>query len=603
VPDVEVLALVISCLMFGGLYWAAPAFRVLGQAHDDLIRESSFSDAVLITAGVLVVVLDRDGRIVRFNRQCELVTGYAFAEVKDRPPWDIFLLPDERDSVMQTWHDLREGNFPLERESHWLTKSGGQRLIAWSNTCLLGPDGEVDHVIATGVDVTEHRRDEARVRLDEARLRTLVELTEMADRPLREITDFAMESGVRLTNSTMGYLAFVNEDESVLTMHSWSAAAMARCATILVPIVYPMASTGLWGEAVRQRKPIITNDYAAPSPLKKGYPEGHVPLTRHMNVPVFDGDHIVAVAGVGNKADPYDEIDVIQLRLLMDGMWRLLHRKKVQEQLASANEELEARVQQRTAELARSNAELEQFAYVASHDLQEPLRKIVAFGDRLATKSKDTLSEEGLDYLRRVQNAATRMQDLINALLLYSRATTRAQPFTRVNLSALVQEVLGDLELPIEETGALVEVTELPTIDADPTQMRQLLQNLIANALKFRRPDVAPQVRISARILLPDEVTAALVTAADSAVELTFADNGIGFEPRFAERIFSLFQRLHARDEYAGTGIGLALCRKIAQRHGGTIAATGIPGEGSTFTVTLPLQHANGTDVPRGEAT
>jgi PAS domain S-box-containing protein len=179
--------------------------------------------------------------------------------------------------------------------------------------------------------------EEAR-RLNESRLEALWKLDQMTDASLKQITDFALEEAVRLTKSQIGYLAFVNEDETLLTMHAWSKTAMERCAIIDKPIIYPLETTGLWGEAVRQRRPIITNNYAAPNPDKKGYPEGHVEIRRHLNVPVFDGDHIVAVAGVGNKEKPYDDADVRQLTILMNGMWGLLQRRKTEEALISAVE-------------------------------------------------------------------------------------------------------------------------------------------------------------------------------------------------------------------------------------------------------------------------
>jgi PAS domain S-box-containing protein len=176
-------------------------------------------------------------------------------------------------------------------------------------------------------EVSKRKQAEEALRLEESRLEALLELNQMTGAPLQEITDFAMEEAVRLTESKIGYLAFMNQDETVLTMHSWSKNAMKQCVIADKPKVYPVFTTGLWGEAVRQRKPVITNDYAAPNPLKHGYPEGHVHVIRHLNIPVFDGDRIIAVAGVGNKEDEYDESDVRQLQLLMQGMWRLILRK------------------------------------------------------------------------------------------------------------------------------------------------------------------------------------------------------------------------------------------------------------------------------------
>jgi PAS domain S-box-containing protein len=180
------------------------------------------------------------------------------------------------------------------------------------------------------------------MRLNESRLEALLKLNQMTEASLKEITDFALEEAVRLTRSKLGYLAFLNDDETVMTMHSWSKAAMGECAIIDKPIVYPVVTTGLWGEAVRQRKPVFTNDYEAPNPLKKGYPAGHVRVLRHMNAPIFDGRKIVIVAGVGNKDDAYDESDLRQLTLLMQGMWRLVQRKRSEEALRESERKMKA---------------------------------------------------------------------------------------------------------------------------------------------------------------------------------------------------------------------------------------------------------------------
>jgi PAS domain S-box-containing protein len=245
--------------------------------------------------------------------------------------------------------------------------------------------------------------------------------------------------------------------------------------------------------------------------------------------------------------------------------------------------EQDGALRRRTQELARSNAELEQFAYVASHDLQEPLRKVQAFGDLLATESGAALTEEGRDYLRRMQGASRRMQLLINDLLTFSRLTSQGRPYIEVSLARTAQEVLSDLEARLRETGGQVDVGELPRLDADPLQMRQLLQNLIGNALKFHRPNEPPRLQVRGRVL-PD----------GEACEITVADNGIGFDEKYLDRIFAPFQRLHGRAEYEGTGMGLAICRKIVERHGGTITARSTPKQGATFVVRLPRRQRKG---------
>jgi signal transduction histidine kinase len=250
--------------------------------------------------------------------------------------------------------------------------------------------------------------------------------------------------------------------------------------------------------------------------------------------------------------------------------------------LAVSNAELERRAR----ELGRSNAELEQFASIASHDLQEPLRKVRTFAARVRETESESLSERGVDYLRRAEASAERMQRLIEDLLVFSRVATQTRPFSPVDLDQVVHDALEDLDDLIRRSDATVTVGKLPTVTADPPQMRQLMQNLVSNALKFRREGVPPEVDISATV---DAGTMTLIVR----------DNGIGFDQQYSRRIFRVFERLNGRGTYPGTGIGLALCRKIVERHGGTIAAEGVPGAGSMFTVTLPVNGpVTDTDGP-----
>ena len=267
-------------------------------------------------------------------------------------------------------------------------------------------------------------------------------------------------------------------------------------------------------------------------------------------------------------------------------------------QLAS---ELELRVQARTNELTqantdllRSNQNLEQFAYIASHDLQEPLRKIQQFGDLLKSRYANLEGEE-LIYLERMQTAASRMSLLIKDLLAFSRIATSQVLNQPVPLSEVVNEVLDSLSVAIEESNAQIEVDDLPTIPGERMQLSQLFQNLLANALKFRRTSlegksIIPQIAIRARQLARSELPASLIPArhAERYYQIEVKDNGIGFDEKYLDRIFQVFQRLHGKHEFAGTGIGLAIAQKVVTNHGGAITASSKPNEGATFCVYFP---------------
>ncbi|GAB3887744.1 sensor histidine kinase [Spirosoma agri] len=252
--------------------------------------------------------------------------------------------------------------------------------------------------------------------------------------------------------------------------------------------------------------------------------------------------------------------------------------KKTQLQLESLNRDL-----------VRSNQSLQQFAYIASHDLQEPLRKIQSFGDILKSSYANQLGD-GVGHLERMQSAASRMSGLIKDLLNFSRISTQHDKLVPVSLEQVVERVLDDLALPIQEKQASVQVESLPMVSGDELQLQQLFQNLLSNALKFNRPAVSPVIRISAQLIasvdLPDSVKP--VRQVSAYHRISVSDNGIGFDEQYLERIFQVFQRLHTRSQYAGTGIGLAICEKVATNHGGAITASSTMGEGATFDVYLP---------------
>jgi PAS domain S-box-containing protein len=332
------------------------------------------------------------------------------------------------------------------------------------------------------------------------------------------------------------------------------------------------AYTAWWADTGRLVEP---EEWAAAIAIRKG----EAVTGQLLQIARFDG----MKAFVHNSAAPvFDAQGRISgsAVVIMD----ITRHVEAEEALKKTKDELEIRVRERTEELQaymqklqESNQALQDFASIASHDMQEPLRKVQSFGNMLKKKYGDTLGEGGKDYLERMLNATDRMGSLLTSLLDYSRVSSRAEPFREVKLSAIIRDVLDDLEVRIRSTGGEVRVGDLPTIEADPTQMRQLFQNLIANALKFHKEGDPPVVKVRCS------------SKGAGKCEISVEDNGIGFDERYIERIFAPFQRLHGRSsQYEGTGMGLAICKKIVERHGGAITARSSPGEGSVFITSLP---------------
>ena len=265
--------------------------------------------------------------------------------------------------------------------------------------------------------------------------------------------------------------------------------------------------------------------------------------------------------------------------------------KKLKKEIEE-HKKTEAALEERTKELARSNAELEEFAYIASHDIQEPLHTIQAFCDLILTKYSQGLKDKAMDYLARIQKASERMHSLIENILILSRVRKKKIHYVTTDINKIVKDIVVDLQLTIDKINAGLKIEKLPTIEADPIQIQQLFSNLIGNALKFHATEKKPEILIHSQKIKvaggsgknPKEID-------EEMCRIIIKDNGIGFNKKNAERIFQPFERLHSHSSYEGTGIGLAICHSIVERHRGTITADSTPGEGSEFIITLPLKQ------------
>jgi PAS domain S-box-containing protein len=519
------------------------------------IKQSQGSEAILHNFAEslpqIAWVAEPDGHPVYFNQKWYDYTGLA-REHFVPAGWIDALHADDLASTLARWKHAIETGSAEEIEYRLRAADGHYRWFLGRALPQRGDDSVVLSWFGTCTDIDDQKRAQDRLRRNEERFRLLAEaipLLVWTATPEGDLVYFNQRwleyTGLSYEQARgQGWLEAVHPDDRQSAVESWS-----------------------W--AVRQRESLDIEQR-----LRRNS-DGAYRWQHVRGVPLRDASGAI-IQWVGTTSDIDDQRRHAEL--------------------------LEGVVLERTLELRRSNHELEQFASIASHDLQEPLRKIQAFSERLRARYGSVLTDQGTEYIDRILNAAARMRGLINDLLAYSMVHLEQQPLVDVDLTTIASDVVSDLDELIRQSGGRVEVGPLPTIQADPTQMRQLFQNLIGNALKFHRAGVAPLVHVTAMPLSAGQNDTAL--AAVPRYEIAVADNGIGFEESSLERIFQVFRRLHGRSEYEGTGIGLAICRKIVARHLGHITARSQPGMGSTFLVTLPAAHSSSQGhAPSGQLT
>ena len=527
------------------------------QENSQLVNERDLLQMVIDNLPELIYAKDKEGRLVLNNMAHAWDHGAnSPAEKKGKTDFDQF--PRE---IAEKFHEDDQKVFQdqpvINREEYFLNEEGKRCWLLISKLPLRDLSGRIVGLVGIGRDITALKEAEAK----------LAQTGNLMD----------------ILLATSDDLIYFKDLESRFIRYSASVAALDRqrrgvSEDLIGKTDFDISNPEHAGRAYEDEQRIIrTGEPVIGKTEKETWPDGRVTWALTSKMPLRNANNeIIGTFGTSKNITPI---------------------KETEEALRSS----ETKLRELTTQLERSNRELQDFASVASHDLQEPLRKIVVFGERLREKGDDKLDTESRDYLDRMQKAAARMQTLINDLLTFSRVTSKAQPFTRVDLAEVAREVVNDLEGRIELVKGRVEVGTLQVIDAEPLQMRQLLQNLIGNALKFRRPEEPPVVKVAAQIVgsaVPEGGTG----VARNLCQLTVCDNGIGFDEKNLDRIFDVFQRLHTRNEYEGTGMGLAIVRKIVVRHHGDITAKSKPGEGATFIVTLPVSQPKEAQTTKGKA-
>jgi len=547
----------------------------------EALRNSEEKYRTLVDNAAEAIFIIQDGIFKFCNKSLSDISGYGLDDLINKPSIDL-IHPEDQPMVFDRYIQRMEGeNVPYRYSFRFMDVWGATRWID-VNIALISWD-EKPASLCLAMDITEQKRDEEIIRLDEKRLESLLDLNLMTNASESELTHFVMEAAVRLTNSSIGYIAFTSEDETVLNMYAWSSEAMRECAINDKPVVYRVSETGLWGEAIRQRRSVITNNYAAPNPLKKGIPDGHVLVRRHMNAPVFDGDRIVIVAGVGNKPTDYGADDVRQLTLLMSGLWTILSRKRAEE------ERNRLRVQLTRAQKLESIGTL---AGGIAHDFNNLLMGIQ--GNASLMMLDVDPSHPHYERLKYIETHVESGANLTRQLLGFARGGRYdVKPVSMNDIIEKSSEMFGRTR---KEITIHRKYSANPcVVEVDHAQIEQVLMNLFVNAWQAM-PGGGDIFIETEKVVLDQKSILYESVKPGHYIKTTITDTGTGMDRETMNRIFDPF--FTTKEIGRGSGLGLASAYGIIKGHNGMINVYSEAGHGTTFTLYIPASLKD----PAGES-
>jgi len=534
------------------------------------------------TVSDAIVSTDMETTIVSWNKAAEDIYGWKREEVIGRKLTEIIRPGNYGGS-------LEELQLALQATGHWKGelihyRGTGEPINVLSSANLIKDNtGKNVGIVAITKDITEIKKAQEQVILNEARLESLLRISQFEGTNVKELFDLALEEAIRLTRSRIGYIFGYSEDRNELYLNAWSKEVHDECKITGPSDVYKLEKTGLWGEAVRQRKAIVINNYNEFHSLKRGYPEGHVALNRFMTIPVFIDRKIVALVGVANKSEEYDSTDLRQLTLLMDATWKIVEKHKIEaerEEAALKIEELYRKEKHQREELQEEARARGLFVDVLAHELRTPLTPILASTGMLSellTRQGDSIQNRLISNILDSTRALTqRLEELLD-LARYSRGTFRLnlQP---MDIPEFILGVISRFKPTTEQRNQVIEVSvnrNIPVMNVDPSRLEQVLINLLSNASKFS----------------PEKSTIRFWTKVNQTeLVINIQDNGIGISTEEQSRLFQPYHRVEQdRQKFPGIGLGLAVSKQIVEAHGGQIKLKSRVGVGSTFSIHIPL--------------
>ena len=499
-------------------------------------------------------------------------------------PFDAFIAPKYREhmqrAIAERLQKELEGNGDDEVrrwELEFLEKSGQPVYVESITRPLRDENGIFQGLLGVTRDITERKQSEEKIRRDEARLRRLVDILQHSFETIQELLDYGLDQAIQLTESKIGYIYHYHEDRKEFVLNSWSKEVLPACSVTNPQTCYELAKTGVWGEAVRQRQPIIDNDFQSAHPLKKGYPEGHVQLFKFMTIPIFKGENIVSVVGLANKETDYDQTDILQISLLMDSIWKVIENIQVEDEHKKLNIQLQQ---------AQKMEAIGTLAGGIAHDFNNILGAILGYAEMIEEDSPaGSMIKKDIEE---VIKASHRAKDLVKQILAFSRhSDTERIP---IQPAVIIKEAVKMLRSSLPTTIAIQQDIdpEPGLIMADPTQLHQILMNLCTNAFHAMEETGGNiTVSLQKKSLSPADIQGENLVQPGEFVQLSVEDTGVGIAPGIMEKIFDPY--FTTKEVGKGTGMGLAIIHGIVKSYGGFVTCRSTLGIGTVFQVYLPV--------------